>query len=108
MDIVKVSSGSWGKQGVSSTSHWCDEKGDTGMAKLPLEGIRVVELGVVWAGPYVGRLLADWGAEVIRVESCQHFQFHTRGYIPRMPELLVERGIGYSAYKNDSLFRIRQ
>jgi len=69
------------------------------MAKLPLEGIRVVELGVVWAGPYAGRLLADWGAEVIRVESCQHFQFHTRGYIPRMPEPLVERGIGYSAYK---------
>jgi len=69
------------------------------MAKLPLAGIRVIELGVVWAGPYAGRLLADWGAEVIRVESRQHFQFHTRGYIPRSPQILSERSIGYSAYK---------
>ncbi len=34
-----------------------------------MQGVRVVELTKVWAGPYVGKLLAFLGAEVIRVES---------------------------------------
>ncbi len=35
----------------------------------PLEGMRVLELGVLIAGPFAGRLLADFGAEVIKVEE---------------------------------------
>jgi len=35
----------------------------------PLAGLRVVELGSLIAGPFAGRLLADFGAEVIKIES---------------------------------------
>jgi crotonobetainyl-CoA:carnitine CoA-transferase CaiB-like acyl-CoA transferase len=34
----------------------------------PLAGIRVVELGVWVAGPSAGGVLADWGAEVVKIE----------------------------------------
>lgn len=34
----------------------------------PLEGVRVVELGVWVAGPATGGILADWGADVVKIE----------------------------------------
>ncbi|MEN7535713.1 CaiB/BaiF CoA transferase family protein [Aurantiacibacter flavus] len=39
------------------------------MASAPLEGIKVVELARILAGPWAGQVLADLGAEVIKVES---------------------------------------
>ena len=34
----------------------------------PLRGVRVVEMGQLLAGPFCGQLLADFGAEVIKIE----------------------------------------
>ncbi|MBI2202741.1 MAG: CoA transferase [Candidatus Rokubacteria bacterium] len=39
------------------------------MATLPLEGIRVIDCGYVFAVPYAGGLMADMGAEVIKIEG---------------------------------------
>lgn len=35
----------------------------------PLEGIKVIELSTMLAGPMTARILAEWGADVIKVES---------------------------------------
>jgi crotonobetainyl-CoA:carnitine CoA-transferase CaiB-like acyl-CoA transferase len=53
---------------------------------LPLAGIRAVCLTAIWAGPYASMLLADWGCEVIKLESTQRRQLQTRGFNLRFPE----------------------
>ncbi|EHP38308.1 alpha-methylacyl-CoA racemase [Cupriavidus basilensis OR16] len=42
---------------------------DLDQQDLPLQGVRVVEFCTVAAGPFCGMLLADMGAEVIKVEA---------------------------------------
>ncbi|HKA04695.1 MAG TPA: CoA transferase, partial [Acidimicrobiales bacterium] len=55
----------------------------TDPAAPPLRGVRVLDLTVVWSGPYLTQLLADLGAEVIRLENPSVFPPTTKGYLPR-------------------------
>ena len=70
--------------------------------RLPLEGIRVAEVTVVWAGTHVSQLLADWGAEVVRVEPVNRIQPATRGaegsLTKEQSRRVAEQGQPLSAY----------
>jgi len=44
----------------------------TGTAGRPFEGMRILDLGVIVAGGELGRLFADLGAEVIKIESATY------------------------------------
>ena len=39
------------------------------LATKPLSGLKVVELGTLIAGPFASRICAEFGAQVIKVES---------------------------------------
>ena len=64
---------------------------------LPLEGTRIIDLTVVWAGTFGATLLADLGAEVIKVENCHIWQPMTRGAQARPSQAFVQNGPGWAA-----------
>ena len=59
--------------------------GSSGRAGLPLEGVRVLDLGQFWAAPNAGRALGDAGADVIKIEACARpdpLRIQARGIYP--------------------------
>ncbi|MDT5280226.1 MAG: hypothetical protein QOJ20_1421 [Mycobacterium sp.] len=55
---------------------WTTQRTDTspvaGAAGRPFDGMRILDLGVIVAGGELGRLFADLGAEVIKIESATY------------------------------------
>jgi crotonobetainyl-CoA:carnitine CoA-transferase CaiB-like acyl-CoA transferase len=43
--------------------------GDRPLGDGPLQGLRAIEFGQLLAGPYVGTLLGDFGADVVKIEA---------------------------------------
>lgn len=53
--------------------------GADGPARGPLAGLRVLDLGTVYAAPITAMLLGDWGADVIKVEHPKGDPARTHG-----------------------------
>jgi len=56
----------------------------------PLHGVRILEVATTWAGPRCATIMADYGADVIKIETGKNPDV-ARRLVPTMPE----SGVGY-------------
>ncbi|MFL2640457.1 MAG: CaiB/BaiF CoA transferase family protein [Dehalococcoidia bacterium] len=70
----------------------------------PLQNIRVLDFTRIWAGPYSTRLLADYGAEVIKVESSLFDTDNRIGATPYVADLNRNKtGITLDLHKKEAI-----
>ena len=72
---------------------------DDGPVPAPLAGVRVVDLTVVWAGPFSAMQLAHLGADVLKVETATRLET-TRGLGPYADEIVGPDRSGYFNQNN--------
>lgn len=51
------------------TARLCNDMHSTPANDAPLKGVKVIEMGALIAGPYAASVLAQFGAEVIKIET---------------------------------------
>lgn len=68
------------------------------MSNTNLNNIRIIDLSMGWAGPLACRHLADMGADVIKIESCERFDWW-RSW-EATPEWIADDGAEKSAAFN--------
>ena len=73
----------------------CHPASGSNAGSVPLEGLRVLDFTMAIAGPYLSRLLAESGAEVIKVES-QARQQRGRGSPGLDPRIILQQKVTFA------------
>jgi len=73
------------------------------MTGYPLQGYRVVDFGSAWAGPQMAHIVADMGAEVIKVESRNRIDYGRMGGAASAKDLLTKTPEAIAASAPDRL-----
>ena len=66
-----------------------DQRSEENLSGLPLKGVRIIDIATVYSAPYSATLMADFGAEVIKVENPR---------IPDAPRAFLELETGIQPY----------
>lgn len=70
----------------------------------PLAGVRVLDVTTAWAGPFVGRVLAALGADVVHVEAGKRMDLWRGGLTGENPRRYPDGIIGDRPYDRTVLF----
>ena len=73
-------------------------------AEGPLAGVRVLDVTTAWAGPFVGRVLAALGADVVHVEAAKRMDLWRGGLTGENPRRYPDSDTGERPYDRTVLF----